>query len=296
MKEHLRQHAGVRINAGAVVHDAGEAIAFQEQLGRWPIVVKPTGGAGSEHVFFARHEADLLRRCQQVLQSGSGEVLLEEFVGGVEFCVNGQVDRHGDFLITDVWLYDRRESHGVPNLYYETIKVPTTDPLFWELAKYAAAVIAGLELVRAPVHMEVKVDERGPCLIEVGARLPGGNQPMLSSMLHGRSLFELAACHYLDELPLSTRDVDYARYDSLAARIVSGIQPVAIPRVSALHGLPEVEALPSFVGTGLLRRPGMPLAQTVDLRSKSYEVYLLHADEEQVAHDAQAVRRLLRYE
>ena len=40
----------------------------------------------------------------------------------------------------------------------------------------------------------------------------------------------------------------------------------------------------------------MPLAQTVDLRSKSYEVYLLHPDEEQVADDAEAVRRLLRYE
>ena len=150
--------------------------------------------------------------------------------------------------------------------------------------------------MRAPVHMEVKVDERGPCLIEVGARLPGGNQPMLASMLHGRSLFELAACHYLDELALSTRDVDYARYDSYAARIVSGIQPVALPQVRALHGLPEVEALPSFVGTGLLRRPGMPLFQTVDLRSKSYEVYLLHPDPEQVILDAQAVRRLLRYE
>jgi len=296
MKEHLRRHSEVRINAGAVVHDAGEAIAFQQQLGRWPVVVKPTGGAGSAYVSFAGSRGELLRGCQEVLESGAGEVLLEEYVGGRELAVNGMVDRHGDFLITDVWLYDRRESHGVPNLYYETIKVSTTEPLFWELAKYAAAVIEALELVRAPVHMEVKVDERGPCLIEVGARLPGGNQPMLASMLHGRSLFELAACHYLDELQLSTRDVDYARYDSFAARIVSGIQPVTLPRVHALHGLPEVEALPSFVGTGLLRRAGMPLAQTIDLRSKSYEVYLLHPDGEQVAHDAQAVRRLLRYE
>ena len=295
MKEHLRQHAGVRINAGAVVHDAGEAIAFQERVGSWPIVVKPTGGAGSAHVTFAGSHGELLRGCQEVLESGAGEVLLEEYVGGRELAVNGMVDRHGDFLITDVWLYDRRESHGVPNLYYETIKISTTEPLFWELAKYSAAVIEALELVRAPVHMEVKVDERGPCLIEVGARLPGGNQPMLASMLHGRSLFELAACHYLDELPLSSRDVDYARYDSYAARIVSGIQPVTLPRVRALLGLPEVEALPSFVGTGLLRRPGMPLAQTIDLRSKSYEVYLLHPDEEQVAHDAQAVRQLLHY-
>jgi biotin carboxylase len=295
MKEYLRRAGTVRVNAGAVVHDAEEAIAFQEALGRWPVVVKPTGGAGSAHVTFAEEPGELLRGCQEVLESGDGEVLLEEYVGGVELAVNGMVDRAGDFLITDVWLYDRRESHGVPNLYYETTKVGTGD-LFWELARYAAAVIDTLELRRAPVHMEVKVDDHGPCLIEVGARLPGGNQPMLASRLHGRSLFELAACHYLDELPLSPKDVDYERYDQLAACIVSGIQPVPLSAVRALHGLPEVEALPSFVGTGLLRRPGMPLARTIDLRSKSYEVYLMHEDPEQVERDAKAVRELLRYE
>ena len=296
MKEHLRQVGRVRINAGAVVKDAAEAIAFQEALDRWPVVVKPTGGAGSAHVTFAGDRGELLRGCQEVLESGDGEVLLEEYVGGRELAVNGMVDKDGNFLITDVWLYDRRESHGVPNLYYETIKVGTETSIFGELASYAAAVIEGLELRRAPVHMEVKVDDRGPCLIEVGARLPGGNQPMLASMLHGRSLFELAACHYLDELPLSGGDVNYSRYDRFAARIVSGIQPVTLPAVRALVGLDEVERLPSFVGSGLLRRPGMPLAQTIDLRTKSYEVYLLHADPEQVAHDAQAVRQLLRYE
>jgi hypothetical protein len=153
-----------------------------------------------------------------------------------------------------------------------------------------------LELRRAPVHMEVKVDERGPCLIEIAARLPGGNQPALASELHGRSLFELAAGHYLDELPLSPRDVDYARYDSFAARILSGIQPVALRAVRALHGLDEVRALPSFVGSGLLRPPGAPLPQTRDLRGKSYEVYLMHRDPLQVERDARRVRELLRYE
>jgi hypothetical protein len=144
--------------------------------------------------------------------------------------------------------------------------------------------------------MEVKVDDRGPCLIEVGARLPGGNQPAVASLLHGRSLFELAACHYLDELPLSPRDVDFARYDSFAARILSGIQPVALRAVRRLHGLEEVEALPSFAGTGLLRPPGAPLPQTRDLRGKSYEVYLMHPDPAQVERDAARARELLRYE
>jgi biotin carboxylase len=295
MKDWLRQSGVVRVNAGRVVHDAQEAMAFQEEIGGWPVVVKPTGGAGSMHVTFASDPGELLRGCQEVLESDAGEVLLEEFVGGDELAVNGMVDRAGDFLVTDVWLYDKRESHGVPNLYYQTLKL-STGPLFWKVAAYAGRVVDALELRRAPVHLEVKVDERGPCIIEVGARLPGGNQPVLASLLHGRSLFELAACHYLDELPLSPRDVDYERYDHYAARILSGIQPKALQRVRALHGLPEVEALPSYAGAGLLRAPGAYLPQTRDLRGKSYEVYLMHPDPQQVERDARTARSVLRYE
>ena len=295
MKEWLRENAQVRINAGRVVADADAALAFQRSLDRWPIVVKPTGGAGSAHVSFAGHDDELLAACQEVLESGAGDVLLEEYVGGNELAVNGIVDAAGDLLLTDVWLYDRRESHGIPNLYYQTIKVDT-GPLFWRLGTYAAAIVEALGLRRAPIHMEVKVDDLGPCLIEVGARLPGGNQPFLASMLHGRSLFELAACHYLEEMPVVPSDVDYARYDRFSARILSGIQSEPIAAVSALHGLDEVEALPSFAGTGLLRPRGAPLAVTRDLRSKSYEVYLMHPDAEQVEDDARRVRQLLRYE
>lgn len=296
MKEWLRRRGGVRINASRVISSAHEAAAFQEEVGTWPIVVKPSGGAGAMSVFFAHNLADLLRYGQNVLEFGMGEVLLEEYIGGQEYAVNGMVDRDSNFLITDVWIYDKRASHGIPNLYYQSIKLNTYEPPFWDLAKYASQVVEGLQLRRTPVHMEVKVDERGPCLIEVGARMAGGDQPVLASKLHGHSLFELAACHYLDEIPLTRRDVDYSAYDSRQARIVSGINPEEIPRVRAVHGVDEVESLPSFEGFGLIRPPGTRAPQTRDLNTKAYEVYLLHPDAQQVEHDENLIRRVLRYE
>jgi biotin carboxylase len=296
MKEHLRRSGRVRVNAGAVVRDGEQARAFQRRVGGWPIVVKPTGGAGSEHVFFARHEGDLLRRCQEVLQSGAGEVLLEEYVGGVEFCVNGQVDRAGDLLVTDVWVYDRRPSHGFDNLYFETTTVAASDPRFGQLGEYAAVVVESLGLRRAPIHLEVKVDAKGPCIIEIGARLAGGNLPVLASRLHGRSLLELAACHYLGELPARRDDVDLARYDRWRAKVVLGVQPVALPQIRAVRGLAEVERLPSFAEVGFLRPPGTGAPQTIDLDSRGWEVYLISDDPEQLARDGRRVRELLRYE
>ena len=295
MKAWLREKSSARINASRKVRNAEEALTFQEEVGRWPVVVKPSGGAGAMQVYFAQNRGDLLHSCQQVLESDLGEVLLEEYIGGPEFAVNGMVDHQGDFLVTDIWRYDRRTSHGIPNLYFQTLKVSTHDPVFWPLTQYAAEVVDALELRRAPVHMEVKIDDRGPCLIEVGARFAGGDQPVLASRLHGRSLFELAVCHYLADLPLSTREVSYQRYDQQDARILSGIQPVEIPRVQAVLGVDEVEHLPSFAGFGTLRPPGTTVPITRDLNTKSYEVFLFHPDAQQVERDAQAVRRLLRY-
>ena len=296
MKDWLRRHATVRINAGALVRDGEQALAFQAELGRWPIVVKPTEGVGSSHVYFAHDAGELLAGCQRVMRSGSGEVLLEEYVGGPEYAVDGIADADGNLLITDVWVYDRRTSHGLPNIYFQAIKVGTSEAVFPVLGRYAAAIVEALELRRAPIHMEVKIDDRGPCLIEVGARLGGGNLPVMASKLHGRSLFELAACHYLGRLPAQVADLDYGRYDRLEARILTGVQTRDLPRIRAVHGLDEVKALPSFDGIGMIRHVGMPAPVTRDLDTRAWEVYLIHSDARQIARDATLTHRLLRYE
>ena len=296
MKSWLRRHASVRINQAEVVTDAADAVSFQDRVGFWPIVVKPTSGAGSIDVFFADDREELLAACQRVLQSGAGKVLLEEFIGGVEYAVNGVVDRSGDLLVTDIWEYDRRTVDDIPNLYYHVDRLASEDGRFSLLGDYAAAIVDALELRRAPIHMEVKIDERGPCLIEVGARFGGGNLPTLASKLHGRSLFELAACHYLADLPLHRDDVNYRRYDSLNARLVSGIQRRPLGAIRSVYGVDQTESLPSFAGFGLLRRVGQPAPQTRDLDTIAWETYLIHQEGAQVELDSRRVRALLRYE
>lgn len=296
MKAWLRAHSEARLNAARVVTDGRQALDFQRSVNSWPIVAKPTGGAGSENVYFPTDDDSLLAACQRVLESGDGEVLLEEYIGGQELAVNGLVDARGDLLVTDVWAYDRRESHGVPNLYFRVDKVDSRHPLFWRLGDYAATVVESLGLRRAPIHMEVKVDDRGPCLIEVGARFGGGHLPMIASKLHGRNLFELAACHYLQHLELSQEEIDHDRYDSYEASIVLGVQSDEIRRIRLVHGVDEVRSLPSFDGFGMLRPPGTRAPVTIDLDSRSWEVHLIHSHEGQVGRDAELTRRLLRYE
>lgn len=296
MKARLRAAGTVRINASATVVRGEEALEFQRRVGRWPIVVKPTAGSGSENVYFPTTDEELLRDCQRVQGSRAGDVLLEEFVGGVEMIVNGIVDRGSDLLVTDVWAYDKRESHGIPNLYWQTFKIGTGAPVFGQVAAYAASVVEALGLRRCPIHMEVKVDDRGPCLIEVGARFSGGNLPVLASKLHGRSLIELAACQYLSDMPLVASEVDFTRYDDVEARVVHGVQSRELAHIRRVVGAEQVRALESFDDFGRLRPVGTRAPLTRDLDTAAWELYLRHDSIAQLDHDADLAHRVLHYE
>ncbi len=296
LKEFLRTHTDIRVNASRVVQDEAEARAFQAEVGSWPIVVKPAAGAGSRNVFFARNMEELIAACTVVFQGGEGDVLLEEYIHGHnEYVVNGITDAEHDILVTDLWCYDKRDSHGQKNLYFNTLKVDRSDPVFLPLVHYAGAVIEALGLRKAPFHMELKWDEEGPCLVEVGARFAGGNQPLLASRLHERSLFELAACHYVANLPLSITDVNYETYDRYHACIVNGVQPYEIPQIRGVYGIEEVTRLPSFFMIGFIPPVGAYLPMTRDVYSKSYEIYLFHEDRAQVLEDAERVREWIRF-
>ena len=295
MKRWLRKRGTVRINASAIVTDREGALRFRQEVGTWPIVAKPTSGSGSEDVYFPASDDELLRDCERVLSGGRGGVLLEEYVGGEELAVNGLVDSRGDLLTTDVWHYDRRTVGGIPNLYHSTRRIATTEPVFAEAALYAAKVVEALELRRCPIHMEVKVDERGPCLIEVGARFSGGGLPVLASKLHGRSLFELGACQYLAEVPVRASDIDLARYDRTEARVLHGIQTHEIPRIRELHGADVVRALPSFDAFAVLRPVGARAPVTRDYDTAAWELSLIHESRRQIEEDAATAHRVLRY-
>ena len=70
-----------------------------------------------------------------------------------------------DYVYTDTWL----------------------DMEFFNDPKFAEEKERRIELMM-PYQIEMKIDGDGPCLSEIGARLPGGNLPVLASKLHGRSI------------------------------------------------------------------------------------------------------------
>lgn len=93
----------------------------------------------------------------------------------------------------------------------------------------------------------------------------------------------------------SPSDLDYGVYDSRDARVVSGIQEHTIQQVSRVHGLETVQQLPSFHSLSNITWPGGYLPATTDMWSRSYEVYLVHDNADQVSYDSDVVREVLGY-
>jgi hypothetical protein len=79
--------------------------------------------------------------------------------------------------------------------------------------------------VRAPFHVEIKIDQRGPCLIDAGARLVGNRNAFVCEELHGKGFdpFDLACRSYLSPVPAPPPRMDWDSYDATELLYVQGL-------------------------------------------------------------------------
>jgi hypothetical protein len=189
------------------------------------------------------------------------------------------------------------------NVDYQTRSVRRSDPAFAAVEAYARDVVRASGLKRSPFHLEVKVDERGPCLIEAGARLAGNDNAWVCNRLHGDALdlFDVAAHYYVRSTDYGPMKTDWARYDASAAVYVHGVASRR-GRLHSVDGVREVEALPTFARWVKEPRVGDRLERTVSSLTAPWCALLmseapLHAGggcPGQIDRDAAAVRRLVR--
>jgi hypothetical protein len=192
---------------------------------------------------------------------------MEEFIPGPEYFINGQIDHHGGCTAVAAFGYERVWANG-HHVDWLTWKVPHSSPEFGILERYAQAVIAALSLRRSPFHLEAKLVDGVPHMVELGARLPGLGNAVLCNQLHAGKLdvFALAADHYLHEGPQPPARLDWEAYDADELVYVHG---VGFERglLYSLEGVESVERHPLFAGW--VRKPfvGQRLSPTIDMFS-----------------------------
>jgi hypothetical protein len=297
LKEHLRRgHPQIPMNASCRVETLADVCSTRRHSEYRRFVLKPNTGFGNRHVglFDARTPeteiAALLDRMQGT------PMLMEQYVAGAEYFVNGQVNATGKVDVVAIFQYLRSPANGRHNIDHETLLVPYRDPRFAQFARYAEQVLAATGLLRSPFHLELKCDGRGPCLIEIGARLAGHGNAFLCSDVHDSriDLFDLAAHYYLDSSDYGPLPLNWEAYDASPVRYVHGI---ATKRelIYSLEGIRKVEALPEF--HCWVRKPvlGARLEPTVDSLSMPFSLVLKGPTQEELRRPAAEVRRLLRW-
>ena len=165
-----------------------EAASFEEaeqafyQLGA-PVVVKPVDGSAQRGVTEVRTEGELADAVDRALAaSKTGAIVLEQYLDGDEFTVNGFLlaGEYFPMSVTRRLLYPPPPlgvciSHRYPSLLANEL------PLF-ELG-HEASLAVGLET--GPSYVQVRMRDGAPWAIEVGARLGGGKDAELAKLVTG---------------------------------------------------------------------------------------------------------------
>ena len=180
-----------------------------------------------------------------------GAILAEEFVPGVEVALEGLL---AGGRLKVLAIFDKPDPLDGP-YFEETIYVtPSRLPEASQRA-IAAVVTAGaaaIGLVEGPVHAELRLDDRGPWLIEMAARSIGGLCGRVLRFGAGITLEELILMHALGQgIEAYERD-----------RQPAGVMMIPVPRAGVLRevrGVAAARDVPGIIDVTIGATIGKPL-------------------------------------
>jgi biotin carboxylase len=231
-------------------HSAADAVGF-------PSVLKPADSGGQRGVFLLESFDDLERHLHAALaESPTQEAILESYVEGLE--LNGlAIARGGDVeLLT---LSDRLRPPGVGfgvgwiHVYPSTLYGDTLA----EAERVAVRSVRALGLGDGIAFPQLIVEEPGHVsVVEVAARIPGGQMTDLAAHAVGVDLVEIALRQALGE-EVPDELVRPRRQQPLAIRFLTA-EPGPLPagKVRSVSGLERVLAFPGVVQADVFLEEG----------------------------------------
>ena len=265
-----------------------------DELGRWPLVVKPLNAGDTQDVLICEN----LTQAKAALHTIIGKVnrteqlneaaLVESFIDGDEYVVN-TVSLNGEHIITDIWRYDKRVVLGSTRVCLRMKLLPPDGEVQDALASYIGPALQALDLVNGAAHSEVFITSSGPVLGETGARLMGGAlDPSIFSEALGYPQIEALADALVD--PDLFRDHLGERYDLLRNVEIVNFMMDRSGVIASIPGLDEIRRLPSFRDLIMAVGPGDRVSPTVDGPTCPGHVILSSPDSDQLDRDYETIR------
>ncbi|HEY1349583.1 MAG TPA: ATP-grasp domain-containing protein [Ktedonobacteraceae bacterium] len=230
----------------------------------YPCVLKPLRLSGSRGVIRADNPRECVaafgRLKRLLLSEGYVEeetsILVEDFIPGFEVALEGLLS---DGQLKVLALFDKPDPLDGPffeeTLYITPSRLPERTRR--EIARCTAVASASLGLRYGPVHAELRVNERGPWMLELAGRSIGG---LCSTVLEFGSdicLEELILRHAMGE--------DMSGFER--GEQAAGVMMIPIPAAGVLKGIQgvqEARRVPLITGieiTAKLHYPLVPLPE-----------------------------------
>jgi biotin carboxylase len=176
------ERAKVRCPKGREAASFEEAEQAFHQLGA-PVVVKPVDGSAQRGVTEVRAEGELAPAVDRALAaSKTGAIVLEQYLDGDEFTVNGFL-LEGEYFPMSV---TRRLLHPPPPLgVCIAHRYPSGLVREERIFEFAHAASRAVGLETGPSYVQIRIRDGQPWAIEVGARLGGGKDAELAKLVTG---------------------------------------------------------------------------------------------------------------
>jgi biotin carboxylase len=225
----------------------------------YPCVLKPLALSASRGVIRANDAREFVaafRRVAAILESMDAPLpdearralLVEEFIPGREVALEGLLIGGTLHVLA---IFDKPDPLDGP-FFEETIYVTPSrlaEAVQTRLAAVTRDACAALGLTEGPIHAELRLNERGPFVLEVAARSIGGLCSRTLTFGTGLSLEELILCHALGR-PLESLERE---------RRAAGVMMIPIPRagrLASVHGTTEAAAVEGIDEVAITMHPG----------------------------------------
>ncbi|MCM0622630.1 ATP-grasp domain-containing protein [Nocardioides bruguierae] len=254
-----------RLAAGGLEHVRTAVIGGLDDVARaagevgFPLVLKPVAGQGSRHTRMIASASDLETACVSYFATDAG-LRLEPLIAETYLCGRPSAP-FGDYVSVESVVFEGEPIHlGV------TGKLPYLTPFretcqFFpsglpeaevaEILELAGSAIKSLRIRAGATHIEMKLTEQGPRIIEVNGRLGGYINELYSRVL-GCDLIELVSKAACGERPeLSEPAVDRVRFQYFhqpprnASQVVGMCGGRDVARDPAVSSYQRLVALPA---------------------------------------------------
>ncbi|OTA15306.1 phosphoribosylglycinamide synthetase [Xenorhabdus beddingii] len=257
-------------------------------------VIKPCNSAGTDGVIFCKSKLDLKENIKNILwgeRNITGELndnyLIQEFIFGDEYVVDMISDK-GKTYVSSLCKYSKGKYNGF-NFVYESLEIlDPSDSRFDFIISYSLQCANALGFYFGPIHMELILSNKGPVMIEAGARLHGGIAPLIFEKCYENDLLNTAISLY-SGLNLSNKHSKKIKHGKIVFLINENDKAIIINKDELFSQFNKVE---SFSLGKILYKEGEYLPLTKDLLTCPGIICLINDNLNDLIHDEAIIREI----